>query len=342
MKLQVIIWCLFLTGIASADERIVGGEDAIPGKWPWLVELSHSNKPYEDQFCGGSLIKPDWVVTAAHCMEGENVNSFQVIANIYDLKKDTGQNIKIKRIISHPKYIGGDAADFDIALIQLKEPVKNAVTIPLITGNPNLTGINATVIGWGNMSSDGYNNFYPFKLQEVQIPIVSNQECRDVFEQHGDSPSIISANMLCAGLFTGGKDACQGDSGGPLMIQQGEKWVLTGIVSWGDGCALPFNYGVYSRVTRFTKFINANISIDYFAMADVNHNGIVDKSDKQAKFDELQTEMKNYVDQCWTPAASCGDLTGDDKADWRDLLKQSTAIDTKYQQWVNIIWTPEK
>lgn len=343
MKIKMPLWLLVVyllgTGMVRADSRIVGGIDATPGSWPWLVALSHLDDNYKGEFCGGTLIKPDWVVTASHCLEGENADSFHVVAGVYDLKQDKGQQIKVKRIIMHPKYNSFNK-NFDVALVQLKSKVKNAVTIPLIAGTPGLSGVMATVVGWGNMSATEYD-FYPFKLQEVQVPVVSNRECRDVFEQKGQSPTSITHNMLCAGKLSGGEDSCQGDSGGPLMVQQAGRWVLAGVVSWGDGCALPLNYGVYSRVSKLAGFIDEKISIDYIAEADANHDGKIDEADKQAKSDALQGQLQDYVERCWTPAADCGDVTGDDKVDWLDLVQQSESVDADFKTWLELIWEPE-
>ncbi|TAL50208.1 MAG: serine protease [Methylovulum sp.] len=343
MKKKILTWLslasMLSAGTLLADSRIVGGVEATPGSWPWIVELSHLPDNYKGQFCAGSLIRADWVITASHCVYGENTDSFHIVAGVHNLKEDKGQQVKIKRIIMHPKY-NNFTKDFDVALLQLKTPVKNAVTLPMIPGNTDLAGAMSTVIGWGNMSNNQYD-FFPFKLQEVQLPIVSNQECRDLFEQKGQGPEAITNNMMCAGYFSGGKDSCQGDSGGPLMVQRFGKWVLAGIVSWGDGCALPLNYGVYSRVSRFVGFINEKIGLNYAGLADANHDGTINATDKQAKQDELQAVMKDYVEQCWTPEADCGDLNGDKLVDWRDLVKQSTNMDRDFKQWLEVIWTPE-
>lgn len=333
---------LTATATLQADSRIVGGTDAKPGSWPSQVFLKNKNENhYDGLFCGGSLIKPDWIITAAHCVDDENTDSFDVVTDVYNLKTDAGQQLAVKRIITHPDY-DFISQDFDIALVQLQQPVTPAVTLPLISGNPNLTGATATVIGWGNMSDDPQYNFYPFKLQEVQVPIISNRECREVAEQQGDSPKTITGNMLCAGYLSGGKDSCQGDSGGPLMVQRSGAWVLAGIVSWGKGCALPLTYGVYSRVSNFLDFIAEQTSVDYFALADVNDDGRIDAADKQAKRDELQTAMTAFVELCWTPAAACGDVNNDQQIDWRDLMKESSHMDNKFKRWQEIAWTPEK
>lgn len=328
--LGLFLASILAAGISLAENHIIGGTEA--RDWPWMVSLSDRKNNYNGHFCGGSLISPDWVITAAHCLEGERPDNFHVVVNVHNLKVDAGQKIAVKRIFIHPNY-SKKSDDFDIGLVQLKEPVRKAVTLSLIHEDLSLTGILATVIGWGTVKDTKYGS-YPAKLQEIQVPIVSNRECRNVY-----STKSITDNMLCAGDLSSKKDACQGDSGGPLIIKQSGNWVLAGIVSWGKGCAV--RYGVYSRVSKFTDFIE-KISLDYSALADVNHDGMVNAADKQAKRDEIQLTMKNYVEQCWTPGAICGDVTDDGQVDWLDLMKESASMENEYNEWLDVVWTPEK
>jgi secreted trypsin-like serine protease len=227
-----------------------------------MVALIYKGEPnFTGQFCGASLIKADWIVTAAHCVIDENKYTFVAVQGIYDLDYDTGQRVGVKRIIIHPKYNDCppefmDCMDYDVALVQLNKPIKNAVPISLLQGTPNLIGVTATVVGWGNTSSEGYDD-YPYWLQEVQVPIISNSLCRTTYENKSLSERLlITSNMLCAGYAEGGQDSCQGDSGGPLMVWQNNQYRLAGVVSSGDGCAQPYAYGVYTRISRVTGFIN--------------------------------------------------------------------------------------
>jgi secreted trypsin-like serine protease len=251
--------------------QIVGGNLAGPAEYPWQVALVNAgmSNPWSGQFCGGSLIDPRWVVTAAHCVvDGGGAirlpASLDVVLGINNLSDgptagSLGQRLDVAQVIVHSAYTPS-AEDFDIALLRLANPATlNATvdTIGLISpGNSLLAapGVTATVTGWGATSEgdDGSN-----ALLEVQVPIVSNETCNAPASYNGQ----ITDNMLCAGFAAGGKDSCQGDSGGPLIVPDGQGgFLLAGIVSWGEGCARQNKYGVYTRVSQFESWVNARIS----------------------------------------------------------------------------------
>lgn len=335
------LFCLLATPIlASAGGRIVGGTTAEQGSWPWMVSVQNPYKGnhYDGHLCGGSLIAENWVITAAHCMAGRKPEDISILAGVYDLTAAGGQTRQVHRIVVHPEY-NSITQDSDVAMIQLETPVEKLALIPLISGTSGLAGSLATTLGWGSMEPDGTAN--PSKLQEVQLPIVSNRECNRAFEQEYSVGNSVSKNMLCAGYTDENKDACFGDSGGPLMVRQRGNWVLAGLVSWGLGdCAS--SYGVYTRVSRFAGFVHEKISFDYFAAADVDHNGKVNKSDKIAKRNEINADIEDYLNQCWLPAAECGDITGDSLVDWLDLEKQAGDAEYEYQTWLADIWELER
>ena len=172
----------------------------------------------------------------------------------------------------HPDY--GDTPDNDpnndIALLELEERVSGFETIPLVAqGDPqNLTatGTMSTVIGWGRLS---YNGDRPDALQEVQVPIMSQQAGIDGYGEEN-----VTDAMLVAGYDEGAMDACQGDSGGPLMVRdaRGDGWTLAGLVSWGIGCAEAGHPGMYTRVSEFTDWVNGyvprypGVPIPYFLL----------------------------------------------------------------------------
>lgn len=253
---------------------IVGGREAEPGEWPWQVALINAGgHPYDDQYCGGSLISPDWVITAAHCADDAAPEDIQVLAGIHNLvTADPGfARLDVADIIIHPDYGDVNQYDSDIALLKLATPaplrLPSGAALPianvaLVTENVGaLVGVQATVTGWGNRQPGGGD--YPAALHEVEVPIISNADCRAAY---GDS---ITSAMLCAGLPEGGKDSCQGDSGGPLVVFSStrSRWELAGIVSWGNGCALPGVPGVYTRVSTFAHWIGEETGIgepDFF------------------------------------------------------------------------------
>lgn len=248
--------------VPPSGPTIVGGREAEPGEWPWQVALINAGgDPYSDQFCGGSLISPLWVVTAAHCADSTQPDELQVLAGIHNLvDTDPGfVRLNVARIIIHPEYGQLNQHDSDIALLELTTPAPfrrpSAAALPIdgVALVPEsvgpLVGDISTVTGWGNRQPGSAD--YPAALHEVEVPIVSNAACQIPYG------SAITETMLCAGLPEGGKDSCQGDSGGPLVVFSSarSRWELAGIVSWGNGCARPGVPGVYTRAATFARWI---------------------------------------------------------------------------------------
>uniref|UniRef100_A0A3P9J2B2 Peptidase S1 domain-containing protein n=1 Tax=Oryzias latipes TaxID=8090 RepID=A0A3P9J2B2_ORYLA len=239
-------------GRANLNNRIVGGQDAPAGFWPWQVSLQGPS-----HFCGGSLINNQWVLTAAHCFPSGSASDVNVVLGLQSLQGSNPNNVSrtITRLILHPNY---NSNDNDIALLQLSSPINftNYIT-PVCLPSTNSTfysGVNTWVTGWGNIGS-GVSLPAPQTLQEVQVPIVGNRQCKCSY-----GASSITDNMVCAGLLEGGKDSCQGDSGGPLVIKQNNRWIQAGVVSFGNGCALPNFPGVYTRVSQYQTWINTKIT----------------------------------------------------------------------------------
>ena len=229
--------------------RIIGGEVAPAGKWPFQVALRYANSAnnYDAQFCGGTLISNRHVLTAAHCVNGMRVSRLNIVTGTQSLTKG-GTRRTVTAINVHPKY-RARTSDYDIAVVTLTNTVSGIRPVGLL---PRLRenawaspGTTAYVLGWGDTKIGGGTS-YPAALHQVQLPLVSRTVCNSALSYDG----AVTNRMICAGLQAGGKDSCQGDSGGPLIVQNSRnRWrIQAGIVSWGEGCALRNLYGVYSRV----------------------------------------------------------------------------------------------
>ncbi|KAH8398549.1 hypothetical protein KR215_012152 [Drosophila sulfurigaster] len=231
--------------------RIVGGQQVRTNKYPWTAQLV-KGRYYPRLFCGGSLINDRYVLTAAHCVYG---NRDQISIRLLQLDRssqDPGIVRKVIKTTVHPNYDPQRIVN-DVALLKLDSVVPlgaNMRPVCLPDVNHNFDGKTATVAGWGLIKEGGTTSNY---LQEVEVPIITNQQCRTT--RYKDK---ISEVMLCAGLVkSGGKDACQGDSGGPLIVNEG-RYKLAGVVSFGYGCAQANAPGVYARVSKFIDWIKKN------------------------------------------------------------------------------------
>ncbi|XP_016146250.1 transmembrane protease serine 13b isoform X1 [Sinocyclocheilus grahami] len=229
--------------------RIIGGNVAADGQWPWQASLhfqgSHS--------CGGTLVAPDFIITAAHCFPKETLGS-QLPSNwrvyiglVSQLQLPSPYNVK--QIILHKNYDPATKNN-DIALLKLSKPASNIqpVCLPVFgqmfpaTKQCWTTGFGVTKQGADSSST---------RLMEVAVNLIASAVC--------NSPTVygghITENMQCAGDLKGERDSCQGDSGGPLVCKVDDKWYLTGVTSWGDGCGKLNRPGVYSDVGQLLMWI---------------------------------------------------------------------------------------
>lgn len=235
---------------------IIGGSEATPGAWPWQVALVNSRygNDLSGQFCGGVLIDPQWVLTAAHCASPTMSSYAQAVLGKHKLSVQDGEHISITDVIIHPEY-NGQIGSADLALLRLREPSTRTV-LPLdlaVDGNVEARALQAMVIGWGQTEQGPAN-----VLRQVTLPFFSHERCRNIYTGFPGSLSSVSDGMVCAGYENGGKSACFGDSGGPLMIPiaAAPGWKQVGIVSWGSsGCASPERPNVYTRISAYQPWI---------------------------------------------------------------------------------------
>ncbi|XP_043089539.1 prostasin [Puntigrus tetrazona] len=246
----------FDCGKAPLNTKIVGGQNASAGAWPWQVSLHQDGS----HFCGGSLINSEWVLSAAHCFPSTpdaSVYTVYLGRKSQDLPNPNELSRTVSQVIVHPQY-NILPHDNDMALLHLSTPVPFTDYIQPVCLAAEGSIFNSDMLwvtGWGTIAS-GVPLPSPQNLQEVDVPMVGNTKC-NCLNQGG-----ITDNMMCAGPLAGGKDSCQGDSGGPLVIKQGATWIQAGVVSYGQGCALPNLPGVYARVSNYQNWITQHVGMN--------------------------------------------------------------------------------
>ncbi|MET8748665.1 serine protease [Streptomyces sp. NPDC004667] len=243
----------------AADSVVIGGKPVNVADSPWVVALASRDRfggTRDGQFCGGVVVAPTTVVTAAHCLGRqvlggtvESVTDFRVITGRTELRADEGREIAVRAARVNPAYDPGSNAG-DLAVLELAEAVPAQYVLPMAEdGHPAYAaGTDAAVYGWGDTSGFGD---YAYGLRAAQVTVLADDVCRRAYP--GDSDGQYRADsMVCAGDRDGGKDACQGDSGGPLVA----RGRLIGLVSWGRGCGRADSPGVYTRIAPLVGFVS--------------------------------------------------------------------------------------
>jgi secreted trypsin-like serine protease len=255
-------------GAAAPEYKVVGGSATPITSIPWQVAIVDGSGTPNQQYCGGSLLRPRVVLTAAHCLVEAGSPFFrgsQYIVAGATRWSDPAQGVRIPIVAAaiDPAFTGGVGGN-DAAVLTLASPVPPASGATIRLAGPNerklwKPGVPATISGWGYVTEAGPRSL---DLRSAVVPILSDNYCGAVYAGLFDVHS-----MLCAGYVNGGIDDCFGDSGGPLTVParggKGGKVREVGLASFGSGCAEPNAPGVYSRVGQnpLQKFIQAAVNL---------------------------------------------------------------------------------
>ncbi|XP_067252640.1 elastase-1-like [Chanodichthys erythropterus] len=241
----------------AIEERVVGGEVASPNSWPWQISLQYLSGGGYYHTCGGSLIRRNWVLTAAHCVDSSR--TWRVVLGDHDIYNQEGreQYMSVSQVVIHPNWNSNNvAAGYDIALMRLSSDATLNSYVKLATLPPSgqvLPHNNVCYItGWGLTQTGGSLSA---KLKQAYLPVVAHSTC----SRSDWWGSTVKNTMVCAG--GGSLSGCNGDSGGPLNCQVSGQYVVHGVASFvsSSGCNAYQKPTVFTRVSAYSSWISGII-----------------------------------------------------------------------------------
>ncbi|SPP72894.1 trypsin 3A1 [Drosophila guanche] len=254
LRLGISLWCIWLAAATEnnttgqpQDGRIVGGWETSIVHFPHQVSLQLGTR----HVCGGAILSPTHILTAAHCVLEYSKPQYYAIRAGSSEWTTGGSYTRVLRIVPHPNFHQPTRMNNDIALIQLQQPLVYSSSIqPIVLATrQDQPSSQLFVSGWG---SQAISQLQPEK--RLRYTVVQQRDQAQCARNYFGAGTVTSS-MFCAGTPQGGRDSCQGDSGGPLVISLNGRMRLYGIVSWGMGCAHAMFPGIYTRVAEYNDWI---------------------------------------------------------------------------------------